>query len=148
MIVERSVEIDAPAATVWQVFTDVVRWPEWTRSVERVVPLDGPEIELGRRFEITQPRMPKLVWDVTAVAPGASWTWRQRSRGTTSFASHELTPEGTDRTVVRQRIEQRGLVGTMVGLLMLRLTHRYLDLEAQGLKARCEQVHADGGPPV
>ena len=47
-------------------------------------------IEVGRRFEIKQPRMPKLVWEVTEVEPGVSWTWRQQSLGGTAFASHEV----------------------------------------------------------
>lgn len=147
MITDSSVEIGAPAAVVWEVFTDVERWPEWTASVDRLVALDGPGIAVGKRFEIKQPRMPNLVWEVTAVDPGRSWTWRQRSPGGTTFAVHELEPVGEDRTLVRQRIDQRGPVGVLVGVLMLRLTKRYLELEAQGLKGRAEaRVH--GAPPA
>ena len=62
MITERSIEIEAPAAVVWSVFTDAERWPEWTASVDSVVALDGPGIAVGRRFEIKQPRFPRLVW--------------------------------------------------------------------------------------
>ncbi len=139
MITDSSVEIAAPATIVFEVFADVERWPEWTASVERVVPLDGPAIEVGRRFAIEQPRLPKVVWEVTEVDPGRSWTWRQRSLGSTAFASHEVVPQGTDRTLVRQRIDQRGPLGVVVGALMRRLTRRYLDLEGQGLKARAEE---------
>ncbi|MDQ1467228.1 MAG: hypothetical protein QOH10_1643 [Actinomycetota bacterium] len=138
MMTESEVEIDAPARIVWDVFVAVERWSEWTASVERIVPLDGPGIEVGNRFEIKQPRLPKLVWEVTAVDPGVSWTWRQRSLGGTTFASHEVVAQGAEQTLVRQRIEQRGPVGVAVGVLMLRLTRRYLDLEAQGLKACSE----------
>jgi uncharacterized membrane protein len=139
MITDSSVEIEAPAAVVWDVYADVARWPEWTASVTSVVPLDGPEIEVGRRFEIKQPRMPKLVWEVTEVDPGASWTWRQRSPGGTTLATHEVVPQGDDATLVRQRLDQRGPIGVLVGVLMLRLTKRYLALESQGLKASSEQ---------
>jgi len=139
MITDSSVEIDAPALTVWEVFADVERWPEWTASVTRLVVLDGPGIEIGKRFKIKQPRMPKLVWEVTDVDPGVSWTWRQRSFGGTTFATHEVVTQETGGTLVRQRIDQRGPVGVVVGVLMRRLTKRYLDLEAQGLKARSEQ---------
>jgi uncharacterized protein YndB with AHSA1/START domain len=140
MITERSIEIDAPPATVWGVYVDVERWPEWTASVQRLVALDGPGIEVGKRFAIKQPRMPNLVWEVTELEPGASWTWRQRSPGGTTFASHELEPLAGGRTLVRQRIDQRGPVGVAVGVLMRGLTKRYLDLEARGLEARSEQV--------
>ena len=148
MITDSSVEIDAPAPTVWDVFADVERWPTWTASVERVVPLDGPGIDVGKRFEIKQPRLPKLVWEVTEVDPGVSWTWRQRSPGGTTLASHEVVPQGSDRTLVRQRIEQRGPVGVAVGMLMGRLTKRYLDLEAQGLKACSEQLRRRDASPA
>ena len=139
MMTESTVEIEAPASLVWDVFVDVERWPDWTTSVERIVPLDGPGIEIGNRFEIKQPRVPKLVWEVTEVEPGTSWTWRQRSPGGTTFASHNVIASETGTTPVRQRIDQRGPVGVTLGLLTRRLTRRYLDLEARGLKARSEQ---------
>ena len=143
MITDSSIEIEAPPATVWAVFVDVERWAEWTASVERIAALDGPGIEVGRRFEIKQPRFPKLVWEVTEVDPGVSWTWRVRSLGATTFASHEVVPQDGGRTLVRQRIDQRGPIGVVVGALMLRVTKRYLEIEARGLKARSEQRRHD-----
>jgi uncharacterized membrane protein len=140
MITESGVEIDAPATLVWDVFTDVERWPEWTPSVSGLVALDGPGIAVGKRFEIKQPRMPKLVWQVTEVSPGVSWTWVQRSPGGLTMARHEVVGESESRSRVRQQIDQRGPIGALVGLLMRRMTRRYLDLEAAGLKARSEQL--------
>ena len=139
MITDSSIEIDASAATVWAVFADAERWPEWTASVERVVALEGPGIEVGRRFEIKQPRLPTVVWEVTEVDPGRSWTWRAHSPGATTLASHEVIGRDGGATLVRQRIDQRGPLGIAVGVLMRRLTRRYLDLEAKGLKAQSEQ---------
>lgn len=141
MITEGSVEIDAPASVVWGVFADVERWPEWTASVRRIVARDGPGIEVGKWFEIKQPRLPKLAWEVTDVVPGISWTWRQQSSGGTTYAFHEVLPLSPDRALVRQRIDQRGPVGVAIGVLMRRLTKRYLTLEAQGLKEYSEQRH-------
>lgn len=80
MISSSTVSIDAPADLVWNVFTDVEHWPEWTASVTRLTGLDGPGLAVGRRFEIDQPRLPKLQWVVTDVVPHSSWTWVQRSR--------------------------------------------------------------------
>lgn len=145
MITDSSVEIDAPPARVWDVFADVERWATWTASIERIVPVDGTGIEVGNRFEIKQPRMPNLVWEVTAVEPGVSWTWRQRSPGGTTFATHEVVARGDGRTLVRQRIDQRGPVGVLVGVLMRGMTKRYLELEAQGLKARSEEQRRRDG---
>ena len=142
-----SVEIAAPASLVWDVFSDVERWPEWTASVTRLVALDGPGLAVGKRFEIKQPRMPKLVWEVTEVNPGASWTWVQRSPGGGSTsARHDVVPQADGHTLVRQQLDQRGAVGALIGRLMLGMTKRYLELEAQGLKARSEQRQQIDGP--
>ncbi|MFV9633739.1 SRPBCC family protein [Mycobacterium neumannii] len=149
MITECGAEINAPAAVVWDVFSDVERWPEWTASVTRLVALDSRELAVGNRFEIKQPRMPKLVWKVTEVVPGASWTWVQRSPGGLTVARHHVSPVSADsqaRTRIDQRLEQRGPVGALVGLLMRSMTKRYLELEADGLKARCERLHRLDGP--
>lgn len=146
MITECAAEIDAPAAAVWDVFSDVERWPEWTASVTRITALDAREVLVGNRFEIKQPRMPKLVWEVTEVTPGASWTWVQRSPGGLTVARHDVIPVGDHRTRIHQTLEQRGPVGALVGLLMRSMTRRYLDLEAEGLKARCEHLHRLDGP--
>jgi ligand-binding SRPBCC domain-containing protein len=144
MITDSAVRIDAPASVVWNVFSDVERWPEWTASVTRLVALDGPGIAVGKRFEIKQPRMPKLIWEVTEVTPGTSWTWVQRSPGGLTLARHEVVAESDGRTLVRQQIDQRGPAGALVGLLMRRMTKRYLEIEAAGLKARSEQRHRHG----
>jgi uncharacterized membrane protein len=47
MITEDSVEIDAPAQLVWEVFSDVERWPEWTASVTSLVAQDGAGLAVG-----------------------------------------------------------------------------------------------------
>jgi uncharacterized membrane protein len=141
-----SVQIDAPATLVWEVFSDVERWPEWTASVTRLDALDGPGLAAGKRFAIKQPRMPKLVWEVIEVANGASWTWVQRSPGGSALARHEVIAMSDGRTLVRQEIEQSGPVGTLVARLMIRMTKRYLDMEARGLKARSEQLRDLDGP--
>lgn len=141
MITDGTIDIDAPPELVWEVFSAVEAWPSWTPSVTRLVALDGPELALGRRFQLDQPRMPRLVWEVTELTAGRSWTWAQRSPGGTTLASHLLTPLRAGSTRVDQRIDQRGPVGTLVGVAMRRTTRRYLDEEATGLRDRCEALH-------
>lgn len=143
MITRTEKEIAAPAEVVWQVFSAVERWPEWTESVTKLTALDGPELRPGARFEIRQPRFPKLVWEVTAVEPGASWTWVTRSPGATTTATHNVRPAGPDRTVVEQVLDQGGVLGGLVARLMAATTRRYLEMEAAGLKARSEERRRD-----
>ncbi len=145
MFNEDSIEIDAPPQLVWDVFSDVERWPEWTASVTSLVGLDGPALAVGKRFAIKQPGLQKLVWKVTEIDPGASWTWVHRSPGVLVSARHDLTQPG-DRTLVRQQLDQRGVLGALVGRLTVKKTKRFLALEAQGLKARSEQLSRADGP--
>lgn len=148
MITESSIEIEASPEVVWRVFADVERWPSWTASVRRVTPLDGADLAVGRSFEIRQPRFPRLVWTVTELDPGRGWTWRQRSPGATTLAVHEVVPlDGGRRTLVRQRIDQRGPAGVLVGLLSRGLTRRYLTMEADGLK-QASEAQGQAGSPV
>ena len=139
MFTDCAVDIAAPTTLVWDVYSDVERWPEWTASVTSLEALDGPGLAVGKRFEIKQPRLPKLVWTVTELSEGTSWTWEQRSPGGRTVAVHEVRADGA-RTQVRQRLDQQGPVGSLVGSLMRGTTRRYLELEAQGLKARSEHL--------
>ena len=139
MIVEDSIEIGAPPTVVWDVFTDVERWPTWTASVTSLRAMDGG-LDVGNRFRIKQPRFPRLTWTVTAVTPGSSWSWASTTPGNTTVASHWVEPiDGGARTLVRQRIDQRGPGGALVGRLARGLTQKYLRLEAEGLKAASER---------
>ena len=146
MFNEDSVEIDALPQLVWDVFSDVERWPEWTASVTSLVGLDGPVLAVGKRFAIKQPRMSKLIWKVTEIDPGSSWTWVQRSPGVLVSARHDVIAQPGGRTLVRQQLGQRGVIGALVGRLMLKKTRRFLGLEAQGLKARAEELSRASGP--
>jgi uncharacterized membrane protein len=141
MLTEDSIEIDAPAQLVWQVFSDVEHWPEWTESVTSLVGHEGANLAVGKRFSIKQPGMSKLTWKVTDIDPGLSWTWVQRAPGAFASARHDVIAQPDGRTLVRQRLEQRGMVGALVGRMMLKKTKRFLELEAQGLKTRSEQLH-------
>jgi uncharacterized membrane protein len=146
MITEDSVEIDAPAQLVWEVFSDVQHWPEWTASVTSLVGKDGANLAVGKRFSIKQPGMSKLVWKVTELDHGSSWTWVQRSPGVLVTARHWVTDQPGGRTLVRQQLEQRGVLGALVGRMMIKKTKRFLELEAQGLKARSEELSRANGP--
>jgi uncharacterized membrane protein len=139
-----SIEIAAPAPLVWEVFADVERWPEWTASVRRLTALGDAPLAIGNRYRIEQPRFPKLVWEVVALDPGASWSWEQRSPGNRSVATHEVVPLDGERTLVRQRIEQTGPAAALVSRAFAGITRRYLDLEAQGLKRRSEERRQAG----
>lgn len=142
MITKDSVDIDAPAELVWEVFADVERWPDWTASVTRLTYVrGGPPLAVGAVAAVEQPRFPRLEWTVTALAEGRSWTWEASSPGVRTVATHLVVPIDERRTRVEQVINQRGPLGAVTGLALRRLTRRYLAQEAAGLKA-ASQVRA------
>jgi hypothetical protein len=54
------------------------------------------------------------------------------------IAHHQIEPRGT-RTMVHLSIEFTGLFGSLLARWTRDLNHRYLALEANGLKQRCER---------
>jgi uncharacterized protein YndB with AHSA1/START domain len=132
-----SVRIDAPAETVWAVLTDVVQWPEWNSTVTRAEM--GGVLSVGNRVRMKQKRMPRLTWLVTEVAPGDSFSWTTRSPGVTTVAEHKVKAESDGTTVTEAILRQTGPLSGVVGVLFGERTRRYMDVEAAGLKRRCEE---------
>ena len=142
-----SIDIDAPVAVVWSVYSDVERWPEWTASVTSVELLPNGPLAVGSRARIKQPRLPKVEWTVTALDAGREWVWGNESPGASTVAAHSLRALDDGRTHVELWIDQRGVVGRVIGVLARRMTRRYLRMEAEGLKRRSEALaveHDDG----
>jgi uncharacterized membrane protein len=135
---EISVGIDAPLERVWSVLTDVERWPDWTASMRSITYVDGDKVAVGSKVRIAQPKLPAMVWEVTQVEPRRSFSWTAKSGGITTLAVHRVSPGPRDGVVVTLGLRQRGPLAGLVGLLTARLTRRYVQMEAQGLKQRCE----------
>ncbi len=85
---ELTIDIDADAARVWEILSDVERWPEWTPTVTSVERLDRRPFGVGSRFRIRQPKLPTAVWTVTTLEPGCYFEWRNVSPGLTSVGGH------------------------------------------------------------
>lgn len=139
MTFTRTIDIDAPAARVWAVMTDVERWPEWTASVTAIRRLDEGPFTVDSRVRIKQPRLPSSILTVTELEPERGFTWVATSPGLRVTASHGIAaaPRGV-RVILSVRYD--GLFGSLAGRLWRSLTERYLRLEAEGLRRRSEQA--------
>ena len=133
-----TVYIDAPPERVWAVMTDVERWPEWTGSVTGVRRLDDRPFEPGFRAKLKQPRVPAMEWRVTEVEPGQAFTWETSAPGSRSVAGHLVTPDGQGGSTVTLRVQHTGIAAALMTPILSRMTTRFLAMEAEGLKARCE----------
>jgi uncharacterized protein YndB with AHSA1/START domain len=143
VITDEQIDIDAPTASVWDVMSDVRRWPEWTASVSSVEALGDGALEVGARFRVRQPRLPQAVWEVTEIVPGRSFTWVNRSPGLTSTGTHAVDPDGPGASAATLRLEQIGGLAFLVRPFSRR-TRRYVAMEADGLKRRSEHLAASG----
>ena len=142
MDIERAIDIDAPPERVWAAMSDVERWPAWTASVARVERLDRAPFGVGSRARVRQPRFPAVVWTVTALEPGRSFEWRSVTHGLTSVGSHRVDAAGDRASRVTLSLTWSGPLAPVIRLLFGTLSRRYAEMEAQGLKRRCEASEA------
>jgi hypothetical protein len=139
MELQRSIEIAASPARVWEVMTDVARWPEWTPSVKEIRFLDAPPLREGSAVRIDQPRLLPARYRVTALEPGRAFSWSTGNALVRVVASHTVEPSGAGARATLS-VRFGGLLGALVGRRYARLTREYLDLEAEGLRARSERT--------
>jgi uncharacterized membrane protein len=134
---DHSITIQAPSERVWEVFSDVERWPEWTPTVESVERLDEGRIHVGSRTRIRQPKLREAVWEVTELKEGEYFEWVSKAPGIKTTGGHRVvsTPEGTVATAT---IVQEGPLGWLFGRLYAGLTRRYIATETEKLKQVCE----------
>jgi hypothetical protein len=130
------VDIDAPPERVWAVMSDVERWHEWTPSVTRIKLLDKP-FAVGSRALIRQPKFPPALWKVSSLEPVRGFTWTNGLPGLRVFAHHSV--EASDRgTRAALRLRYEGPLGRLLARMTTGITNKYLEYEANGLKARSE----------
>ena len=106
-----SIDVAAPAERVFAVYADVERWPDWTGST----------------------------WVVTDLVPGRSFTWVAQGPGLRTTGIHEVAPREDGGCRVTATLDQKGLLGSVVGRLTKGLTISYLAMEVHGIKRHCER---------
>jgi hypothetical protein len=134
----RSVDITAAPDAVLAVMSDVERWPEWTASVTSIKRLDSGPFAIGSRARIRQPKLPPALWTVSAIEPGRSFTWISKGPGILVTAHHSIEP-GAGGSRVTLSIRYEGLLAKLLAWMTKDINERYLTMEANGLKARCEK---------
>jgi uncharacterized protein YndB with AHSA1/START domain len=131
-----SVDINTPPDRVFEVMADTDRWHEWTPSVTSIKRLDAGDFKVGTRAVIRQPKFPPALWTITAIDSN-SFTWENHAPGIRVIAQHsaEPIPSGARATL---SLRYEGFLAKLLARVTPGITHRYLWLEASGLKARSE----------
>ncbi|MGW4499930.1 SRPBCC family protein [Micromonospora sp. NPDC004336] len=136
---EAGTEVAAEAGRVWAVLADVERWPEWTPSVRRARRGEAGPLAVGATARLEQPKLRPAVWRVTELTDGVSFSWVSRNPGVRTLGEHRVLPLAAGRTRVELVLAQSGPLAGLVGWLYGDLMRRYLWMEADGLRRRCER---------
>lgn len=133
-----TIEIAAPAETVWAVTTDINNWPDWTPTVEKATRQDEGPFDVGSYARIKQPGMPETIWEVTSIIQGKGFVWEAHSRGIHFIATHHTTSTPTGCTNLLG-LELKGVLAFLVWPLAKRQAMQTLTTENKGLKDFCEK---------
>ena len=117
---------------------DVERWSEWTASIRKIERLGSGQLGRGSQARRHQPRFPVLVWKVTEYEPGSGFTWEVRTFGAHTIGEHWIERKSANLCTVRLKIIQRDFLVPILAPFMNKITRDYMNMEAQGLKSRCE----------
>jgi uncharacterized membrane protein len=134
-----SIDIDAPPETVWAIWSDVESWSEWTASITKIEKLAPGPLAIGLRTRVRQPKLPTAIWRVTELEENRGFTWVSTSPGAHVTGIHTIEPIANGSRATMTLIFA-GPIALLFGWLKRSLTQQYLQLEANGLKARSEQI--------
>ncbi|WP_425955734.1 SRPBCC family protein [Xylanimonas sp. McL0601] len=135
---DTTVDVAAPPQDVWRVLEDVETWPTWTKSMMSVRRSAAGPLVAGEHVKVRQPGMPPAEWTVTAVEPGASFSWSSHATGVTTSATHVVAPTH-DGSRVTLTIEQHGPLAGLTGMMLGGKVRRFVEIEAAGLRDRLQR---------
>lgn len=132
-----AVDINASPGRVFEVLSDVERWPEWTSTMTSVRRMDDGPFSVGSKAHVRQPKLLPAVWQVTELDAPRSFVWVTHSPGVTLEAGHWVEADGA-RSRVTLALRFSGLLGSLAARIYRGLSQRYIATEAEGLRRRCE----------
>jgi len=133
---EASLETSAPPERVWQVWSDVNRWPEWNPDM-KASHIDGP-LKLGATGNIDTRSGGKHDVVVTQFEQGRSFELESTALpGTRMAIRAAIVPSGSGSRIT-QGFEPRGLLAPIVGPMMGGAILKTFNSVLNGLKTRVE----------
>jgi hypothetical protein len=142
--IDKTVQIAAPQAIVWEVITDVARYGEWNPFVVKCTSTLKPGDPIDMMVKILA-KPQRQVEQMLENEPGRKLAYRMKPvpLGTlSSYRSHELESRGEDATSYRSYFRLQGwLMGVVRGLMGSKLEAGFEGM-TQGIKRRSEELWA------
>jgi hypothetical protein len=123
---------------LWSLASDVERWGDRLPTVDTVRPLGSGPTQVGSKFEVRQPGLPKAVWVVTDWAQGRSFTWVSSSPGIRSTAVHTVHDDGGGSRLDLS-LEWSGPLARVLELFIGRKARGMVETEAETFSRLAEQ---------
>jgi uncharacterized protein YndB with AHSA1/START domain len=145
-VIEKVVEINAPVARVWEVITDLKRYPEWNPFMRECSTSFKPGDLIDMKVQLFAKPQPQQEI-VLEYVEGKRFAYRMKPApggALSSFRSHEVMALADGRTRYRSYFYLKGwLMPVVRGLLGARLEKGFAGM-TQGIQQRAEQLHAQG----
>ena len=132
-----SLTINASQEAAWKILSNVAHWHEWTPTVSKVEVLNTPELKIGNRYKVFQPKLQPVVWTVTELN-SANFTWESKSPGMHMVAEHVVKSVNANQSEVTLTFAFNGWLGNFIGKLYGKMTEEYIQTEARSLKKNVE----------
>ena len=135
--ISTSITTNASQEAVWKVLSNVAHWHEWTPTVSKVEVLNTPELKLGNRYKLYQPKLQPAEWIVTELTT-SNFTWESKVPGMHMVAEHVVKSVNANQSEVTLTLAFNDWLGNLIGKLYGKMTEEYVQTEAQSLKKRVE----------
>jgi carbon monoxide dehydrogenase subunit G len=135
---EKSLTVAARPAQVWEVLSDIERWPERITTYEEVRLLEDGDLRVGSRAHVKQKGLKAGEWEVSELVEDRTFTWASKQPGVHIVARHTVSTDDDGTTHLTLVLEQSGWLSGLVTLTLGRKVREYVDLEAAALKAAAE----------
>jgi uncharacterized protein YndB with AHSA1/START domain len=145
-LLEESIEVDAPPATVWSLVSDVARMASWSPQVVKTIVRGGPVrggtkfLNLNRRGPLFWPTQAKVV----TFEPHRELAFRIKENWTVWSFTLEPTADGGTRVTERRQAPD-GISGVSRGLTRIALGGQqvFTDELRTGMRQTLERLKAE-----
>lgn len=139
------VHISAHPTAVWQLTTDVERWPEMSPSFTTIIRQDHGPLRVGSSAVIDQPGARRRTWTVTVLDEGRRFEWTT-TLGTVRMTGVHIVDADGDGCRSEQQIRLDGFGHRLLTLLAGRRILAAVTQENLGLKLHAERSTAPATP--
>jgi carbon monoxide dehydrogenase subunit G len=137
---EKTTTVAADPARVWEVLSDIERWPDRIPTYEEVRRLDDGALQVGSRAHVKQKGLAAGEWEVSELVPGETFTWSSKQPGVRIVGRHRVTADPDGSTRLTLVLEQSGWLSGLITLVLGRKVREYVDLEAAALTSAAEDA--------